>query len=87
MNMNNDNLATINGLMDGISILENNKKEPPYLPEDILYNDQEVGLEGVFHEAENILLSDFDYSSYYEGLNLISTGSETFFTSAFNSLE
>jgi hypothetical protein len=84
--MNNDNLATINGLMDGISILENNKKELPYLPKDILYNDQEVGLEGIFHDVENILVSDFDCSSCYEGLNLISTGTETFYTSSFNSL-
>ena len=83
MDMNNANLATINGLMEGISILENNKKEPPYLPEDILYNDQEVGIEGIFHEVENILVSDFDYSSYFEGVNLISTGTETFQTSSF----
>ena len=55
--MNNDKFATINGLMDGISVLENNKNDQPYIPEDILYNDQEVGPEGIFHETNPPLMS------------------------------
>jgi hypothetical protein len=40
--MNNDK-ATINGLFDGISVLEknNNINEQPYYPSDRIYNDQE----------------------------------------------
>jgi hypothetical protein len=39
--MNNDK-ATINGLMDGISVLENNNTdEQPSYPSDKIYNDQE----------------------------------------------
>jgi hypothetical protein len=39
--MNNDK-ATINGLVDGISVLEkDNTNEQPYYPSDRIYNDQE----------------------------------------------
>ena len=39
--MNNDKL-TINGLLDGISVLENdNTEEKPCSPSDRVYNDQE----------------------------------------------
>ena len=39
--MNNDKL-TINGLLDGISVLENNNtNEQPSYPSDRIYNDQE----------------------------------------------
>ncbi len=40
--MNNNDKATINGLMDGISVLENNNtNEQPSYSSDRIYNDQE----------------------------------------------
>jgi len=47
-----NNIATINGLMDGISVLENNKFEQPALQSDVLFNDKEP-----------IDLNDFEYPS------------------------
>lgn len=37
---NTQTLVTINGLMDGISVLETNNCQPAQCSEDILYNDQ-----------------------------------------------
>jgi hypothetical protein len=40
--MNNYDKATINGLLDGISVLENNNtNEQPYIPSDRIYNEEE----------------------------------------------
>jgi hypothetical protein len=40
--MNNNDKATINGLLDGISVLENNNtNEQPYNPSDRIYNEEE----------------------------------------------
>ena len=40
--MNNENIATINGLMDGISVFENdNTDQQLAFPTDKIYNDQE----------------------------------------------
>ena len=51
--MNNDTL-TINGLLDGISVVENdNKQEQACIASDILYNDQEpidLKLDIPFHD-------------------------------------
>ena len=42
-NMNNQTLQTltVNGLMDGISVIENDNLPKPYMVSDMLYNDQE----------------------------------------------
>jgi hypothetical protein len=52
-NMNND-ILTINGLLDGISVVEkDNKQEQPSITSDILYNDKEpinLKLDIPFHD-------------------------------------
>ena len=62
---------TINGLMDGISVLETNKKEEPYIQSDLLYNDQEVGFQDFYYD-EGYTVSNLDYNSQFEGVSLLS---------------
>ena len=60
--------ATINGLMDGISVLETNKDEQP---SDMLYNNQESAFEGDF------VYPNFDYQSMYmDTINILSIPDE-----------
>ena len=47
-----NNTTTINGLIDGISVVENNKNEQPFYKSDILYNDKEpitFNIEDIFY--------------------------------------
>ena len=66
--MKNTN-ATINGLMNGVSVLETNKNEQLYLPSDIIYNEQETGCTEIF--------PNFDYQSLYmDCISLLSLSEE-----------
>ena len=58
--------ATINGLMDGVSVLEQNKDEHTSVTSDMLYNDQGPHFEGDF------VYPSFDYQSMYmEGVSML----------------
>ena len=72
--------ATINGLMDGISVLETNKDEQPSVASDMLYNNQEIDFDQFFHDGEYIY-QNFDYQSMYmDTVNLMSMPDERVFT-------
>jgi hypothetical protein len=72
--------ATINGLMDGISVLETNKDEQPSVASDMLYNNQEIDFGQFFHDGEYIY-PNFDYQSMYmDTVNLMSMPDERVFT-------
>lgn len=69
---------TVNGLMDGISVLEkDSKKELPNYKSDILYNDKEpidLDLQGLYYE-ERFTVSNYDFGEF-EGVNLMSVTTE-----------
>jgi hypothetical protein len=70
-----NNIATINGLMDGISVLENNKFEQPALQSDVLYNDKEpvdLDLKGLYYD-EGFTVSDYRVEDFGESITLLST--------------
>jgi hypothetical protein len=56
--------ATINGLMDGVSVLETNKDEQPSIASDILYNNQEIDFDQFYNDGEYVY-PNFDYQSMY----------------------
>jgi hypothetical protein len=70
-----NNIATINGLMDGISVLENNKFEEPTYKTDILYNDEEpVDLEiNNLYRDEGFTVSEYRTEDFGEAVTLLST--------------
>jgi hypothetical protein len=71
--------ATLNGLTDSVSVLEQNKNEQPSVASDMLYNNQEIDFEQFFHDGEYIY-SDFDYQSMYmDTVNLLSVPDEQVF--------
>ena len=58
--------ATINGLMDGVSVLEQNKNEQPSVASDMLYNEQGT------HFEEDFVYPSFDYQSMYmDGVSML----------------
>jgi len=68
-------IATINGLMDGISVLENNKFEQPALQSDVLYNDREpvdLDLQGLYYD-EGFAVSNYRVEDFGESVTLLST--------------
>ena len=68
--------TTINGLMDGISVLETNKDEQPSVASDMLYNNQEIDFEQFYNDGEYIY-PNFDYQSMYmDTVNLMSMPDE-----------
>ena len=71
-------LLTVNGLMDGISVLEkDSKKELPNYKSDILYNDKEpidLDLQGLYYD-EGFTVSNYDFGEF-EGVNLMSVTTE-----------
>lgn len=70
-----DYVASINGLMDGISVLENNKLEQPALQTDVLYNDKEpfdLDLRGLYYD-EGYTVSDYRVEDFGEPVTLLST--------------
>lgn len=67
--------ATINGLLNGISVLENNKNEQPVHRTDILYNDKELNnldLQGLYYD-ESFVVSDYRVEDFGEPITLLST--------------
>ena len=72
--------ATINGLMDGISVLETNKDEQPSVASDMLCTNQEIDFDQFFHDGEYIY-QNFDYQSMYmDTVNMMSMPDERVFT-------
>ena len=70
-----DNVSTINGLLDGISVLENNKHEHLALQTDVLYNDKEpldLDLQGLYYD-EGYTVSNYQAEDFGESITLIST--------------
>ena len=70
-----NNIATINGLLDGISVLENNKHEQPALHTDVLYNDKEpldLDLQGLYYD-EGYTVSNYRVEDFGESVTLLST--------------
>jgi hypothetical protein len=70
-----NNITTINGLVDGISVLENNKFEQPALQSDILYSDKEpfdLDLKGLYYD-EGFTVSDYGVEDFGESVTLLST--------------
>lgn len=72
--MEND-ISTINGLMDGVSVLENNKLEQSAVQTDVLYNDKEqfeLDLQGLYHD-EGYTVSDYQVEDFGESVMLLNT--------------
>lgn len=69
---------TVNGIMDGISVLEkDSKKELPNYKSDVLFNDKDpidLGLQGLYHD-ERVIVSNYDFGEF-EGVNLLSVTTE-----------
>ena len=74
-----NNIATVNGLMDGISVLEKNIFEQPSCSEDILYNDKEPveSLQDLYYD-EGFTVSEYNTIDFGEPITLLSTTEETF---------
>lgn len=69
-----NNIATINGLADGISFLENSKFEQTALRSDILYNDKEpidLDLQGIYYD-EGYTISEYRPEDFGEAVALLS---------------
>lgn len=70
-----NNIENINGLTDGISVLENNKLQPLAYQSDMLYNEKEpfdLNLKDLFYE-EKINVSSYYGQDFGEAINLLST--------------
>jgi hypothetical protein len=71
-----NNTATINGLVDGISVVENdNKNQQPSYQSDILYNDKEpfdLNLQGLYYD-EGFTVSEYNTEDFGEAVTLLST--------------
>jgi hypothetical protein len=71
-----NNIATINGLLDGISVLEhNNEHKQPALQSDVLYNDKEpfdLDLQELYRD-EGYIVSDYRAEDFGESITLLST--------------
>jgi hypothetical protein len=69
-------LLTVNGLIDGISVIEkDSKQELPNYKSDILYNDKELtdlDFQGLYYD-EGFTVSNYDFG---EGVNLMSVTTE-----------
>ena len=71
-----NNIATINGLLDGISVLEhNNEYKQLALHSDLLYNENEpvdLDLQGLYYD-EGYTVSDYQVDDFGEAVTLLST--------------
>lgn len=70
-----NHISTINGLLDGISVLENNKHEQPALQTDVLYNDKEpldLDLQGLYYD-EGYTVSNYRVEDFGESITLLNT--------------
>jgi hypothetical protein len=67
-------LLTVNGLIDGISVIEkDSKQELPNYKSDILFNENEpvdLDLEKLYYD-EGLTVSNYDFGEF-EGVNLMS---------------
>jgi hypothetical protein len=64
-----NNIATINGLIDGISVLENNRLEEPAFTSDILYNDKEP----ISFDIDEFAAFEYRVEDFGEAVTLLST--------------
>lgn len=73
-----NDIATINGLMDGISVLETNKNELPTLTEDILYNEKELveSFHELYHDEGFAVYSEYDPADFGQPITLLSVTEE-----------
>lgn len=71
-------MATINGLMDGISVLETNKNELPSLTDDILYNEKEPveSFHDLYHDEGFTVCSEYDPVDFAQPITLLSVTEE-----------
>lgn len=71
-------LLTVNGLIDGISVIEkDSKQELPSYKTDILYNDKEptdLDFENLYYD-DGFISSNYDFGEF-EGVNLMSITTE-----------
>lgn len=71
-----NNIATINGLLDGISVLEhNNEYKQPAFHSDLIYNENEpvdLDLQGLYYD-EGYTVSDYQVDDFGEAVTLLST--------------
>jgi len=71
-----NNTAIINGLVDGISVVESdNKNQQPSYQSDILYNNKEpfdLDLQGLYYD-EGFLVSKYQVTDFGESVTLLST--------------
>jgi hypothetical protein len=70
-----NNISTINGLADGVSVLENNKLEQPAIQTDVLYNDKEpfdLDLQELYYD-EGYAVSDYRVEDFGESVVLLNT--------------
>ena len=67
------NIATINGLIDGISVVEKDNTSNNSFYSDMLFNDNEpIDLKGVYYE-EGFTVSEYRVEDFGEGITLTST--------------
>jgi len=73
-------LLTVNGLIDGISVIEkDSKQELPNYKSDILFNENEpvdLDLKKLYYD-EGLTVSNYDFGEF-EGVNLMSVTTEKF---------
>jgi hypothetical protein len=70
-----NSITTINGLLDGSSVLENNKHEQPALQTDVLCNDKEpidIDLQRLYYD-EGYTVSNYRVEDFGESITLLST--------------
>jgi len=71
-----NNIATIHGLLDGISVLEhNNEYQQPAYHSDLLYDENEpvdLNLQGIYYD-EGYTISDYRVEDFGEAVTLLST--------------
>jgi len=71
-----NNIATVNGLLDGISVLEHdNEHKQSALHSDLLYNENEpvdLDLQGIYYD-EGYTVSNYQVEDFGEAVTLLST--------------
>ena len=70
---------TINGLLDGISVIEKDNISNQLLRSDILFNDQEpINLKGLYFD-DGFTVSEYKIEDLVESVNLIGNPEDTVF--------
>lgn len=80
-----NHIATINGLCDGISVLETNKNEQPSFHEDMLYN-KDTTFDDIWHSYhdEGFTFSEYRVDDFGEAITLTSLTTATLSESTFD---